>query len=103
MRHGKLDFDGVDPELGMHILSLHRNHQHHSFLATYRPALMRDMARGGPAGVIHAETVLGLDCNGEIRVDKAAVFRTARRLFEGNVFYRYEATPRNTQYSGIEY
>lgn len=49
-----------------------------------------------PAGVIHAETVLGLDCNGEIRVDKVAVFRTARRLFEGRVFYRDETTPLST-------
>lgn len=48
MRHGKLDFDGVDPELGMHLLSLHWNRQHHSFLITYRPAFMRDMACNGP-------------------------------------------------------
>ena len=41
-----------------------------------------------PAGVIHAETLLGLDQEGQIHVDKVAVFRTARRLFEGNVFYR---------------
>ncbi|OAA58925.1 Transcription factor [Niveomyces insectorum RCEF 264] len=45
---GKLDFDGVDPDLGMHLLSLHWNRQHHSFLITYRPAFMRDMACGGP-------------------------------------------------------
>lgn len=44
---GKLDFDGVDPELGFHLLSLHWNRQHHSFLLTYRPAFMRDMACGG--------------------------------------------------------
>jgi hypothetical protein len=47
-RLGKLDFDGVEPELGMHLLSLHWNRQHHSFLATYRPAFMRDMACAGP-------------------------------------------------------
>jgi hypothetical protein len=47
-QEGKLDFDGVDPELGMHLLSLHWNRQHHSFLITYRPAFMRDMATGGP-------------------------------------------------------
>ncbi|KAJ5387049.1 hypothetical protein N7509_009590 [Penicillium cosmopolitanum] len=48
MREGRLDFDGVDPELGMHLLSLHWNRQHHSFLITYRPAFMRDMATNGP-------------------------------------------------------
>ncbi|KAL4894082.1 fungal-specific transcription factor domain-containing protein [Aspergillus ambiguus] len=47
-QQGKLDFDGVDPELGMHLLSLHWNRQHHSFLITYRPAFMRDMATNGP-------------------------------------------------------
>ena len=47
-QQGKLDWDGVDPELGMHLLSLHWNRQHHSFLITYRPAFMRDMATGGP-------------------------------------------------------
>ncbi|KXJ90084.1 fungal-specific transcription factor domain-domain-containing protein [Microdochium bolleyi] len=47
-RLGRLDFDGLDPELGMHLLSLHWNRQHHSFLVTYRPAFMRDMACAGP-------------------------------------------------------
>lgn len=47
-RAGKLDFDGVDPELGMHLLSLHWNRQHHAFMVTYRPAFMRDMACNGP-------------------------------------------------------
>ena len=32
----------------MHLLSLHWNRQHHSFMITYRPAFMRDMACGGP-------------------------------------------------------
>ena len=41
-----------------------------------------------PAGVIHAETILGMDWKGDIDVDRVAVFRTARRLFEGSVFYR---------------
>lgn len=44
----KLDFDGVDPDLGMHLLDLHWNRQHHAFLVTYRPAFMRDMACNGP-------------------------------------------------------
>lgn len=47
-RLGKLDFDGVEPEMGLHLLSLHWNRQHHSFLITYRPAFMRDMACNGP-------------------------------------------------------
>jgi 2-methylaconitate cis-trans-isomerase PrpF len=41
-----------------------------------------------PAGVIFVETMLGMDLGGEVNVQKVAVFRTARRLFEGNVFYR---------------
>ncbi|KIW13395.1 hypothetical protein PV08_08583 [Exophiala spinifera] len=47
-KNGVLDFDGVEPELGMHLLDLHWNRQHHSFLITYRPAFMRDMACNGP-------------------------------------------------------
>lgn len=38
----------MDSDLGMHLLSLHWNRQHFSFLTTYRPAFMRDMACGGP-------------------------------------------------------
>lgn len=41
-----------------------------------------------PAGVIHTETILGMKRDGDVYVSKVAVFRTARRLFEGNVFYR---------------
>lgn len=47
-RREMLDFDGVEPDLGMHLLNLHWNRQHHSFLITYRPAFMRDMACSGP-------------------------------------------------------
>ncbi|MCJ1473985.1 hypothetical protein MMC13_002641 [Lambiella insularis] len=47
-KSGQLDFDGVDPELGMHLLALHWNRQHHSFLVVHRPTFMRDMACGGP-------------------------------------------------------
>ena len=32
----------------MHLLSVHFNRQHHSFLVSYRPLFMRDMACGGP-------------------------------------------------------
>ncbi|USW48788.1 Putative zn(2)-C6 fungal-type DNA-binding domain-containing protein [Septoria linicola] len=44
---GLLDFDSVDPEMGLHLLNLHWNRQHHSFLVTYRPAFLRDMACQG--------------------------------------------------------
>lgn len=45
---GRLDFDGVDPELGMHLLSIFWNRQHASGSVVYRPAFMRDMACNGP-------------------------------------------------------
>ena len=45
---GRLDFDGVDPEVGMHLLSVFWNRQHASGLVVYRPAFMRDMACNGP-------------------------------------------------------
>ncbi|KAF3387106.1 putative isomerase YraM [Penicillium rolfsii] len=40
-----------------------------------------------PSGIIHTETTLEMDHIGDVRVEKVAVIRTARRLFEGNVFY----------------
>lgn len=41
------DFDGVPAELATHLLNLHWNRQHHSFLLTYRPAFTRDLMHGG--------------------------------------------------------
>ncbi|KAH8689158.1 putative nitrogen assimilation transcription factor nirA [Talaromyces proteolyticus] len=45
---GKLDFDGLDPESGMHLLSVFWSRQHASGSIVYRPAFMRDMACNGP-------------------------------------------------------
>ncbi|ORX37075.1 fungal-specific transcription factor domain-domain-containing protein [Kockovaella imperatae] len=45
---GKLDFDGVSPDLAMHLLALHWNRQHFAFLISYRPLFTRDMACAGP-------------------------------------------------------
>lgn len=48
MRLGKLEFDGINPELGMHLLSLYWTRHLHAGLIVYRPAFMRDMASKGP-------------------------------------------------------
>lgn len=40
-----------------------------------------------PSGIIHTETMLKMDQEGDVRVERVAVLRTARRLFGGNVFY----------------
>ncbi|WVR04910.1 hypothetical protein IAU60_001922 [Kwoniella sp. DSM 27419] len=45
---GLLDFDGVPPDLAMHLLALHWNRQHFAFLISYRPLFTRDMACQGP-------------------------------------------------------
>ncbi|KAM0808460.1 putative Transcription factor domain-containing protein [Seiridium cardinale] len=42
------DIDGVPLNIATHLLDLHWNRQHHTFLLTYRPALMRDLLHGGP-------------------------------------------------------
>ncbi|KAH8878958.1 nitrogen assimilation transcription factor nirA [Thozetella sp. PMI_491] len=42
------DIDGVPVHIATHLLDLHWNRQHHTFLLTYRPALMRDLIHGGP-------------------------------------------------------
>jgi hypothetical protein len=45
---GKLDFDDVDPEIGMHLLSIYWSRQLYTAQIIYRPAFMRDMACEGP-------------------------------------------------------
>lgn len=47
LKSGKLDFDGVEPEMGMKLLSIHWNRQHAAGPVVYRPAFMRDMAQNG--------------------------------------------------------
>ena len=42
------EIDGVPTELAMHLLDLHWNRSHHTFLLTYRPAFTRDLISGGP-------------------------------------------------------
>lgn len=43
------DIDGVPTELALHLLDVHWARQHHTFLLTYRPAIMRDLPKGdGP-------------------------------------------------------
>ncbi|EEP77000.1 conserved hypothetical protein [Uncinocarpus reesii 1704] len=42
------DVFGVPMELAKHLLDLHWNRQHHTFLLTYRPAVMRDLVQNGP-------------------------------------------------------
>ena len=41
------DIYGVPIELALHLLDLHWNRQHHTFLLTYRPAITRDLMQGG--------------------------------------------------------
>ncbi|RMJ01473.1 hypothetical protein CDV36_015782 [Fusarium kuroshium] len=45
---GKLDFGGIDPALGMQLLSNFWNRQHYAGSIVYRPAFMRDMVCKGP-------------------------------------------------------
>ena len=43
------DIDGVPTELALHLLDVHWARQHHTFLLTYRPAIMRDLPKAdGP-------------------------------------------------------
>ena len=48
LKSGKLDFDGVEPEMGMKLLSIYWNRQYHAGPIVYRAAFMRDMACDGP-------------------------------------------------------
>ncbi|KAM5356474.1 hypothetical protein ACJ41O_003120 [Fusarium nematophilum] len=44
----KIDFDGVPMDTAMHLLDLHWNRQHLSYLLTYRPAIMDSLINNGP-------------------------------------------------------
>lgn len=52
-------------------------------LAPVRPVAIRY-----PAGITETEAVLGMIRGEEVGLNKVGAFRTARRLFEGNVLYR---------------
>lgn len=45
---GRLDCDGLDPDLSSHLLSIYWNRQQHSGLIVYRPVFVLDMACAGP-------------------------------------------------------
>ncbi|RSL47386.1 hypothetical protein CEP54_013431 [Fusarium duplospermum] len=45
---GKLGFGGIDPALGMELLSNFWNRQHYAGSIVHRPAFVRDMVRKGP-------------------------------------------------------
>lgn len=45
---GKLDLDGYDPDIVMHLLSIYWCRQLYTAQIIYRPAFMRDMACNGP-------------------------------------------------------
>lgn len=44
----KIDLDGVNPELAFHLMSLHWNRQHYTYLISYRPAIMDSLTNDGP-------------------------------------------------------
>ncbi|KAM0417150.1 hypothetical protein ACHAPT_012858 [Fusarium lateritium] len=44
----KIDFDGVPMDTALHLLDLHWNRQHLSYLLTYRPAIMDSLIHSGP-------------------------------------------------------
>lgn len=43
-----IDFDGLPPDMAMHLLDLHWNRLHLTYLLTYRPAIMDSLLDNGP-------------------------------------------------------
>lgn len=92
-RSGMLNFDGIEPELGMDLLSVFWNRQHASGSIVYRPSFMRDMANQGPHFSVlllnamffvaskHSPKIVGL-CT-----DKCTVGMPFRRKIE-DILYR---------------
>lgn len=46
--NNNLDLDGVSVETAKHLLGIHWNRQHFTYLLTYRPAIMESLRNGGP-------------------------------------------------------
>jgi hypothetical protein len=46
--NNKIDLDGVPSETAKHLLDIHWNRQHFTYLLTYRPAVMESLRTGGP-------------------------------------------------------
>ncbi|EXJ71858.1 uncharacterized protein A1O5_04359 [Cladophialophora psammophila CBS 110553] len=46
--YNNLDLDGVSPETAKHLLDIHWNRQHFTYLLTYRPAITESLRTGGP-------------------------------------------------------
>lgn len=44
----RIDFDGVPADTALHLLDLHWNRQHLSYLLSYRPAIMDSLIKNGP-------------------------------------------------------
>lgn len=44
----KVELDGVDVEMAIHLLDLHWNRQHYTYLISYRPAIMESLCNNGP-------------------------------------------------------
>lgn len=44
----QIDFDGVEPDLALHLIDAHFNRQHFTFMITYHPAIMDSLINNGP-------------------------------------------------------
>lgn len=90
LRSGKLDFDGEEPEMGMKLLSIFWNRQHHTGPIVYRPAFMRDMACGGRR---FSKVLL----NAMYFASSEYLSRVAASSLEGNMVARCDAADDCTQ------
>lgn len=43
-----IDFDGIDPELAVHLIDVHFNRTHFTYLISYRPAITDSLISNGP-------------------------------------------------------
>ena len=80
------NIDGVPTELALHLLDLHWNRQHHTFLLTYRPAIMRDLLNNGPhCSRFLLNAIFACSCKFsqrvEVRDDPAVPATSGQRFF----------------------
>lgn len=80
-----IDFDGVSMDMAMHLLDLHWNRQHLSYMLTYRPAIMDSLMNNGP--YINKLLLNAIYLQSSLYSDRASVSASQDIHTNGMAFY----------------
>lgn len=68
----RVDFDGVDPDLALHLLDLHWDGPHYNNLLTYRPVIVDCLIRNGPVKYCNKLLLNAIFCSSAVLSDRPA-------------------------------